>query len=122
MALSEEQVRHVARLARLGLSDAEVATFRTQLAEILDYAEQVGEVATDAVPPMTHPARPANVLRADEPVDGLAPDEALAPAPAAEDDRFRVPRIVGDERAAGPAGGDAPAPQEAPAQHEEGSR
>lgn len=106
MALSEQQVRHVARLARLALSDEEVAAFRTQLAEILDYAEQVGEVATDEVPPMTHPARPANVLRDDEPVDGLAPDEALAPAPAAEDGRFRVPRIVGDESAAGPAPAD----------------
>lgn len=97
MSLSDDDVRHVARLARLGLSDAEVAALRPQLAEILAYAEQVGEVAADDVPPMTHAFGLRNVLRADVPADGLAPGEAVAGAPEAEDGRFRVPRIVEEE-------------------------
>lgn len=101
MSLSEEQVRHVARLARLGLTDDEVATFGEQLAEIFEFAEQVGEVATAEVPPTSHPLRPSNVLRDDEPVDGLAHEEALSTAPRVEDGRFQVPRIAGEEASEG---------------------
>lgn len=97
MSLSEEQVRHVAWLARLGLTDEEVATFGEQLAEIFEFAEQVGEVATAEVPPTSHPMRPTNVLRDDEPVDGLAHEEALSTAPRVEDGRFQVPRIAGED-------------------------
>ena len=97
MPLSEHQVRHVAQLARLGLTGDEVATFAEQLGQILDYAEQVGEVATAEVPPTAHPLRPVNVLRFDEPVDGLDHDAALAPAPRVNDGRFQVPRIAGEE-------------------------
>jgi aspartyl-tRNA(Asn)/glutamyl-tRNA(Gln) amidotransferase subunit C len=107
VSLGEQQVRHVAQLARLGLTDDEVATFSEQLAEILDYAEQIGEVATGDVPPTAHPMRPVNVMREDEPVDGLAHREALAPAPRVADGRFQVPRISGEEPAAlAPEGGD----------------
>lgn len=97
LSLSDEQVRHVARLARLGLTDDEVATFGEQLAEIFEFAEQVGEVATAEVPPTSHPLRPSNVLRDDEPVDGLTHEEAVSTAPRVEDGRFQVPRIAGED-------------------------
>ena len=97
MTLSDDDVRHVARLARLGLSDEEVEQLRPQLADILSYAEQVGEVATEDVPPMRHPFGLRNVLREDIPGDSLPPDLAISTAPDAEDGRFRVPRIVEEE-------------------------
>lgn len=98
MALSTEQVRHVARLARLALTDEEVEALRRQLSTILSYAGQVGEVATRDVAPTSHAYPLRNVLRADEPHASLPPGEATAAAPDAEDGRFRVPRII-DEQA-----------------------
>ena len=62
MALSEAEVRHVARLARLDLSDDDVAELAPQLSQILEYAEQVGEVAADDVEPMVHPFPVTNVI------------------------------------------------------------
>lgn len=97
MSLSSEQVRHVARLARLALSDDEVEALRDQLSQILAYAEQVGEVATADVPPTSHPHPPANVLRADEPRPSLPVADVLAGAPRAERGRFHVPRIVAEQ-------------------------
>lgn len=98
MALSEDAVRHVARLARLALSDDEVSALAPQLSQILDYAEQVGEVAAgDDVEPTVHPFALANVTRPDELRPGLGRAEVLAGAPAVEDDRFAVPRIVAEE-------------------------
>lgn len=94
MALSSEQVRHVAALARLALTDDEVEALREELSQILAYAEQVGEVATHDVPPTSHPFPLANVLRADDPRPSLPVTDALAGAPRAERDRFHVPRIV----------------------------
>lgn len=95
--LTDDDVRHVARLARVDLTDDEVTSLRGELTEILGYAEQVGEVATAEVTPTGHPLRLTNVLREDQARPSLPPAEALAPAPQAEDGRFRVPRIVEDE-------------------------
>ncbi len=97
MALTDDDVRHVARLARLGLSDEEVASLRGELSEILAYAEKVNEVATPEIPPTSHPYPLTNVLRADEPRPSLPQREAISTAPEAQDGRFRVPRIVGEE-------------------------
>lgn len=97
MALSPDEVRYVASLARLDLTDEEVAHLAPQLSQILDYAEQIGEVATDDVPPTTHPYPLSNVTRPDEVRPSLAREELLAAAPAVEDDRFAVPRIVTEE-------------------------
>lgn len=97
MALSTDEVRHVARLARLALTDQEVEALRGQLSDILDYAEKVGEVAAEDVPPTGHAYGLSNVLRADDARASLPPAEALSTAPHAEDGRFRVPKIVGDE-------------------------
>lgn len=96
MALSEDEVRHVAMLARLALTDDEVTQLAPQLSEILDYAEAVGEVATD-VEPLTHPFPLRNVMREDEPRPSLPRDVILSQAPEARDDRFAVPRIVAEE-------------------------
>lgn len=97
MALSEEQVRHVARLARLGLTDEEIASLGGDLADILSYAEKVGEVAASDVPPTSHPYPLRNVHRPDDARPSLPREEALASAPLAEEQRFRVPRIMGEE-------------------------
>jgi aspartyl-tRNA(Asn)/glutamyl-tRNA(Gln) amidotransferase subunit C len=97
VALSSDEVRHVATLARLALSDDEVAALAPQLSQILAYAEQVGEVAADDVPPTTHPFALRNVTRPDERRPSLSREAVLASAPAVEDHRFAVPRIVAEE-------------------------
>lgn len=97
VALSADEVRHVASLARLALDDEEVERLAPQLSQILDYAEQIGEVAADDVPASTHPFPLANVLRADERRASLAREDVLAGAPEVEEDRFAVPRIVSEE-------------------------
>lgn len=90
----EIDVDHVARLARLALTEEERARFRAQLGVILEHAERVREVAAEDVPPTSHPIPMRNVLREDEPEPGLSHEEALAGAPEAERARFKVPRIV----------------------------
>lgn len=95
--LTDDDVRHVAKLARLGLTDDEVAALRGELSDILGYAEHVGEVATGDVAPTGHPLRLTNVLREDEPRRSLPHEAVLANAPEAEQGRFRVPRIVEEE-------------------------
>ena len=97
MALSEEEVQHVALLARMELTDDEVAALAPQLSEILAYAEQVGEVAADEVEPLTHPYPLSNVMRDDELRPSLQRDVLLSQAPEVEDDRYVVPRIVAEE-------------------------
>jgi aspartyl-tRNA(Asn)/glutamyl-tRNA(Gln) amidotransferase subunit C len=97
MALTEDDVRHVARLARLGLSEDEVSALQGELADILAYVEQINEVADPGIPPTSHPYPLANVLRADEPRPSLPAELAVSTAPQAEDGRFQVPRIVGEE-------------------------
>jgi aspartyl-tRNA(Asn)/glutamyl-tRNA(Gln) amidotransferase subunit C len=97
VAIGEDEVRHVAALARLALDDAEIAALTTQLAAILDYAAEVGRVATDDVEPMTHPLGLADVLRADLPGTSLAPEAILAAAPDPTAGRFGVPRIVEED-------------------------
>jgi aspartyl-tRNA(Asn)/glutamyl-tRNA(Gln) amidotransferase subunit C len=90
----EIDIDHVARLARLGLSDEERERLREQLGLILDHAARVQEVAAEDVPPTAHPVPQTNVFRSDEPGECLTADEALAGAPDAENGRFKVPRIV----------------------------
>jgi aspartyl-tRNA(Asn)/glutamyl-tRNA(Gln) amidotransferase subunit C len=87
-------IEHVARLARLELTDEEKRRLAEQLGAILEHAAKVGEVATADVPPTASAIRRANVLRPDEPRPSLSADEALANAPAAVGERFLVPRIV----------------------------
>ena len=94
--LSREDVMHVARLARLDLSDEEVELFTAQLRTVLDHAADVASLDLSHLEPSSHPIALQNVLRADEPRPSLDRDEVLAVAPAVEDHRFRVPRIGGE--------------------------
>lgn len=94
---SAEMVRHVANLARLDVTDAEVEEFTGQLGDVLDYAAEIDRLAIDDVPPATHAVPVTNVFREDVVVACLDRDAALAGAPASEDGRFRVPRILGEE-------------------------
>ena len=87
-AVDEEEVRHVAALARLGLDDDEVAEFAEQFADILEYFD-----ALDEVPEVESEPELTNVLRADEVRDGLTQAEALQNAPETEDGRFKGPRV-----------------------------
>lgn len=96
-SISRDEVAHLARLARLRLREDELDTYAAQLEVILGAVARVADVATADVPPTSHSVPLVNVLRADEPRPGLAPDEALAGAPAVEAQRFRVPRILGEE-------------------------
>ena len=87
-------MEHVARLARLALSEEELGVFQAQLAKILDHAERVTSLETDGVPPTSHAIPLSNVFGADEPEPGLAQQDALAGAPQVESGHFRVPRIL----------------------------
>ncbi len=95
-SLTRADVEHVARLARLALTDEELDALTPELAKILEYAAQVSALDTEGVPPTAHPLPLVNVFRADEVRPCLPRDEVLAAAPAAEDGRFRVPRILGE--------------------------
>lgn len=92
--ISRADVEHVAALARLSLSDDEMEQLVGELGVILDHAEDVAELDLAGVAPTAHPLPLVNVLRADEVRPTLDRDEVLAAAPAAEDGRFRVPRIL----------------------------
>ena len=90
----EIDIEHVARLARLELTDQEKELLREQLGVILENAAKVGEVATADVPPTAYAIPRSNVLRPDEVTPSLTTAEVLANAPEVESDRFKVPRIV----------------------------
>jgi aspartyl-tRNA(Asn)/glutamyl-tRNA(Gln) amidotransferase subunit C len=95
--ITRDDVAHVARLARLALGDAELDTFTAQLGAILDHAADVEALDLADVAPTSHPYPLVNVLRPDAPGPTLSSHDALAAAPAAEDGRFRVPTILGEE-------------------------
>jgi aspartyl-tRNA(Asn)/glutamyl-tRNA(Gln) amidotransferase subunit C len=97
MPITRDEVSHLARLARLDLTDAELDRMAGQLDDILGAVAQVTKVVSDDVPPTSHAIAMTNVFREDEVVPCLTPEQALSGAPAAEDDRFRVPRILGEE-------------------------
>ena len=94
MALTADEVRWVAHLARLELSDAELATMTRQLSAILDYVNQLQQVNTDGVEPLAHPLPLQNVFREDEPAPSLPVADALANAPDRRGDFFGVPAVL----------------------------
>lgn len=94
--LTRDDAAYVARLARLALSEEELDTYAVQLADVLEHAAEVAALDTSSVGPTAHPLPLRNVMRDDEVRPSLDRDEVLAQAPAAEDGRFRVPRILGD--------------------------
>ena len=94
--LTREDAAYVARLARIELSDEELDRYAAQLATVLGHAAAVAALDTEGVEPTAHPLPLRNVTRDDEPVPSLDRDEVLSQAPAVEDGRFRVPRILGE--------------------------
>jgi aspartyl-tRNA(Asn)/glutamyl-tRNA(Gln) amidotransferase subunit C len=89
--IDREQVLHVARLARLELTDEEVGTIAGELSNILEHIEKIGELDLDGVPPTTHVIEVANALRPDEPRPSLPREVVLAAAPEVADYGFSVP-------------------------------
>jgi aspartyl-tRNA(Asn)/glutamyl-tRNA(Gln) amidotransferase subunit C len=96
MQLTTDEVRHVAELAKLALTEEEVVQYTQQLSAILDYAALLQQVDTSAVPPTPHILPLTNIMRADEPTPCLTNAEALANAPDSVDGFFRV-RAVFEE-------------------------
>ena len=94
--ITTDDVAHVARLARLDLTPEELALYTEQLAGILAHADDVASLDTAGVPPTAHPLPLVNVLRDDVVEQGVDRAEVLANAPSVEDDRFRVPPILGE--------------------------
>jgi aspartyl-tRNA(Asn)/glutamyl-tRNA(Gln) amidotransferase subunit C len=94
--LRREDVAHVARLARLTLSDAELDLFTEQLGQVLEHANDMATLDLTDVVPTAHPFGLINVVRADVVRPSLERDAVLAMAPDAQDDRFGVPRIMGE--------------------------
>lgn len=94
MEITREQVEHVAKLARLAVTDEEKALFGRQLSSILTYVETLNRVDTTQVEPTAHVVPMQNVLREDAVKPSLSRDDALANAPDAESGCFRVPKII----------------------------
>lgn len=95
--ISRADVAHLAMLARIDLSEAELDRLGAELPAILEHVKIVQSVAADDVPAMSHPVPVTNVFRADEVRPGLTPEQALSGAPQADQQRFLVPRILGEE-------------------------
>lgn len=94
MALSREEVRRVAELARLEFSDEEEARMADEMSRILDYVDKLEELDTSGVPPMSHVLDVTNVYRADEVERRIDQEQALEPAPESENGYFVVPKVV----------------------------
>ena len=95
--IDDRDVEHVARLARLALSDAEKARMREQLAKILQYIDKLKELDVAGVEPTSHAVPLVNVMRADDIVPSRPREEMLANTPDPADEFFRVPRIIEDQ-------------------------
>ncbi len=96
MAISADEVLHVALLGRIRLDADEVGRFADQLSDVLNYVEKLQALDTEGVEPLAHPLPLRNVLRADEPRPSLPSDVAVAGAPDTQGAFFRVPRVLDD--------------------------
>lgn len=96
-AIEPEEVARLAGLARIELSDEEIDRFAGEFSAIMDAVASVAEVVSEDVPATSHPMPMTNVMRPDAVTETLTQQEALAGAPAAEDGRFAVPQILGEE-------------------------
>ncbi len=96
--ITRDEVAHLADLARIDLSEEELDHLAPQLSVILESVASISDVAAEDIPPTSHAIPLTNVFRDDVVVPGLSPEEALSGAPASEQQRFSVPRILGDEQ------------------------
>jgi len=96
-SLSRDEVANLARLARIEMSEEELVSLASEFTVILEAVARVQEVAGADVPPTSHPLPLRNVFRPDVTTPSLTPEEALSGAPASEEQRFRVPQILGEE-------------------------
>ena len=96
-SLSRDEVANLARLARIEMSDDELVSLASEFTVILEAVARVQEVAGADVAPTSHPLPLRNVFRPDVTRPSLTPEEALSGAPASEEQRFRVPQILGEE-------------------------
>jgi aspartyl-tRNA(Asn)/glutamyl-tRNA(Gln) amidotransferase subunit C len=97
MPITRDEVAHLARLSRIALSDDELDHLAPQLDQIISAVARVQEVTAEGIPPTTHALPLVNVFRDDEPRPCLTAADALSQAPAVEQQRFRVPRILGED-------------------------
>ncbi len=96
-AITSEEVAHLAQLARIAMDEEELAALAGDLNHILGNVARVAEVATEDVPSTSHPIPLMNVLRPDTVGETLSSEQALSNAPAAEDGKFLVPQILGED-------------------------
>ncbi|MDX6241502.1 MAG: aspartyl-tRNA(Asn)/glutamyl-tRNA(Gln) amidotransferase subunit [Kribbellaceae bacterium] len=96
-SITREEVAHLARLARIELTGDELDHLAPQLDQIIDWVAHVSDVAAEDIPPTSHALPLTNVMREDKNQPCLTPEQALSGAPAAEEQRFRVPRILTEE-------------------------
>ncbi len=92
--IDPDQVRRIARLARINLTQDELKRFAGQLSDVLDYVDQLSELNTEGVEPTTGPLRISNVFRQDQAIRSLSSEEALANAPKKHKDFFAVPKVL----------------------------
>ena len=95
--ISREEVQHLAHLARLELTESETTHYAEQLSAIVDAVARVSDVAAGDIPPTSHPIPMTNVFRPDVSAPGLDREVIAQSAPSWQDDRFRVPRILGED-------------------------
>ena len=100
MSLSRQDVAKVGSLARLALTEDELARMTGELSKIVDFVSQLGELETAAVEPLAHPLETRNVFREDEPAESLTTEQALASAPRHDGSCFLVPAVLGESGAA----------------------
>ena len=94
MAISRDEVKYIAGLARLTLTDAEIELYAQQLSDILGYIEQLNELDVEGVEPMSHVLDIINVMREDKHLPSLSREEVMANAPDHDGEHFKVPRVV----------------------------
>lgn len=97
MAVTREDVVHIAELARLKFADAEIDSYTEQLNEILNYMEKLNELDTENVEPLSHPVEGNNVFREDGVKPSISTEEALKNAPEKDEQFFKVPKIIGGD-------------------------
>jgi len=94
LKLNREEVQHIARLARLGVDEADLEKFSMQLSDILENFEILQQIDTSGVPPTSHPVAVSNVMRDDQVAPSFAPEDILANAPQEEEGCFRVRAVL----------------------------